>query len=187
MANNLSFYDWALIENSRLIQNSFPDFVENSYGENYIIECNGNAEEVRKTIKDVLLTFNKLYLENKWLSNTKQWIEILPHQFTKNFTRELTNEEEEKYRQRWFSLSYEQKLIEAGQLENKPWKLSNWVEMMSPTERTWFWWGDAALGEKTKNDYFITAVKLLDDYYSFSPIETFFKNCGAKSISIYHP
>lgn len=185
MVNNLSFNEWVLIERERLLKNAFPDFVENSYGETYIIECDGNVESVRKIIKDILLIFNNLYITKKWINEIEQWKEILPNEFTKNFARELTEEEIEKELNWLYSLTYEQKLQEAKKAAYEPWRLSNWVETMHPIDRVWFWWGDTILGERTKNDYFIVAVKLLDDYYSFNPIQTFFKNCGAKNISIY--
>ena len=186
MADNLSFYNWVEIERERLLSNAFPDFVENSYGETYLIECNGNVEEVRKLVKEVLLIFNNLYRQNKWFDDVDQWKEILPNKFTQNFAPEPTAEEIEKERNWWFSLSYKQKLQEAKKAEHEPWSLGDWVEKMRPGEdRVWFWWGDTILGERTKDNFFLVAIKLLDDYYSFNPIKIFFKNCGAQNISIY--
>ena len=183
MADNLSFYEWVRIERERLLTNAFPDFVENSYGETYVIECDGNVEEVRKLVKEVLFVFNNLYMEHKWINNVEQWKAILPHQFTKNFARELTAEEVEKERNWLYSLTYKQKLEEAKKAAYEPWRLSDWAETMHPQDRVWFWWGDTILGERTKDNYFVVAIKLLDDYYSFNPIKIFFKNCGAKNIS----
>ena len=55
MQINSKFLEAARIERARLEQDSFPDFMDNGFGNNYIVKCNGNALEVKELVRKVLL------------------------------------------------------------------------------------------------------------------------------------
>ena len=153
MQINSKFLEAARIERARLEQDSFPDFMDNGFGNNYIVKCNGNALEVKELMRKVLLTINYGYSKSKW-PNLDEWLTRLPSQFTCNFAPELDAEEAQKHI-RWLSaLSYRQKVAQARKKEK--WRLGNWLVWMEPSERLWFWWGATEFGEKSKQDYFFS-------------------------------
>ena len=178
------FLEVVHIERTRLEQNSFPDFIENGMGQNYIVKCNGNAPEVKDLVRQVLLIVNHVYSKPKW-PNLDEWLNLLPIEFICNFVPEPTSEETDIYMKWWFSLSYKKKLQHSQ--KKQKWSLGDWLAWMEPSERLWFWWGATEIGEKTKQDYFLLSINLLDDLYLTGALEVLFEYCGALSIELYEP
>lgn len=182
MEINSKFLEAVLTEQKRLVNNSFPDFVSTGLGQNYIVKCEGNAPEVRENAREVLLAINHAYFYESW-PTISEWIDILPRKFTESFSPELSPTEEKAYIAWLSTLSYEQKMEQARKKEK--WRLSDWLIWMEPTERLWFWWGATELGKRTKQDYFLITVNLLDELYLTGALEMFFECCGAISIEKY--
>lgn len=88
MGINDAFFRHLLEERLRLESNGLPTYQE-GLGMNFIIRCNGNANEVMRLARDVLLKVNyqyDLYTKSKW-DDVEAWKKILPIQFINGFKK----------------------------------------------------------------------------------------------------
>ncbi|PRL97927.1 hypothetical protein BV011_01832, partial [Haemophilus influenzae] len=79
MGINNAFSRHLLEERLRLESNGLPTY-QKGLGMNFIIRCNGNANEVMRLARDVLLKVNyqyDLYTKSKW-DDVEAWKKILP-------------------------------------------------------------------------------------------------------------
>jgi len=130
--------------------------------ENFIIRCNGNANEVMRLARDVLLKVNyqyDLYTKSKW-DDVEAWKKILPIQFINGFKKV-------KSRFDIFGFFYRKR--------EDDWTFDNWIFLMDPIARSWFWWGATILDE----DHFLFATKVLDDPFLSGTLRWLFIGCGA--------
>lgn len=161
MGINNVFSRYLLEERLRLESNGLPTYQE-GLGMNFIIRCNGNANEVMRLARDVLLKVNyqyDLYTKSKW-DDVEAWKKILPIQFINGFKKV-------KSRFDIFGFFYRKR--------EDDWTFDNWIFLMDPIDRRWFWWGATILDE----DHFLFATKVLDDPFLSGTLRWLFIGCGA--------
>ncbi|MFU2077003.1 hypothetical protein [Avibacterium endocarditidis] len=175
MEMNNNFYQMIIMERERLKNSAFPEYRENDgMGANFLIRCNGNAAEVLGLAKNVLLAINEQYTAKTWPSNQK-WHEILPKNFLKNFKKE-----EGKSAKKWWS-NFFHKIVSKKSEDNR-WTFENWIFLMEPIDRSWFWWGATVIDEEDGNNYLFFTTRVLDDPFSSGTLKWLFIGAGAVEI-----
>ena len=159
MGINDAFFRHLLEERLRLESNGLPTYQE-GLGMNFIIR--GNANEVMRLARDVLLKVNyqyDLYTKSKW-DDVEAWKKILPIKFINGF---------KKVKSRFDIFGF------FCRKREDDWTFDNWIFLMDPIDRSWFWWGATILDE----DHFLFATKVLDDPFLSGTLRWLFIGCGA--------
>ncbi|NEN76473.1 hypothetical protein F9B74_09145 [Pelistega sp. NLN82] len=157
MEINKKFYEYLLQERDSLEKNNFPTY-QKGLGKNFIIKCNANSDDVMKLARDVLVIVNYQYDEyskDKW-DDLDFWKSILPVKFINGFNKKFS------------FLSLIKKYRDS-------WTLDNWIFLMDPIDRSWFWWGATVLDK----NYFVFSTRVLDDPFLSGSLRWLFLASGA--------
>lgn len=139
----------------------------------YIVNCDGNAEEVLSRVKNILLCV----LQNSigdW-PELNQWKNVLPDWFLKGFSNEMTDEEARVWLEKWRPMSPEE---QARAEKEKGWSFSNWIGWFNPNERYWYWW-DASVNNASTIDLTVLSKDIPSPHGSLMWL---FVVCGANSL-----
>lgn len=141
------------IEELRRLRNG-PDPDEKLNGfftESFVVRCPGNAEVVLSKAKEVMEIVLR-YRTEDWPSDA-EWPSLLPAWFIAACAPEMSHEQHERYLEWWTKLSYDEKLAEAARPSR--WSPLDWVFLLHPNERCWWWWDASARGP---NELLVTIV-----------------------------
>ena len=97
----------------------------------FVVECDGDASDVLKRAKQVLLIINEWCHEPNWPS-LEEWSKLLPDWFVSACGPERTLEEYEMERQESLKLSGEESIARA---RGKRWSLSGFTGCLGPESR----------------------------------------------------
>lgn len=175
MENNV-FYQAVLEERERLEKNLFPEH-QYGLGMNYVIKCNHNADEVLDLSKKVLLKINyqyDFYSKELW-DDIPRWKKYLPKEFISNFKEYQETNIDHKIS---FLSKLSKIITRKDRSDNEKWTFENWIFLMDPIDRMWFWWGATVL-EDMDNCYFIFSTKVLDDPFLSGSLKWLFLGSGA--------
>ncbi|ATW43528.1 hypothetical protein Q7506_11120 [Glaesserella parasuis] len=167
METNKNFINAILEERQRLLKNSYPEYTV-GLGKNFVIKCKNNAKEVMDLSREVLLIINKeydIYSKETW-NKSDYWKYKLPQKFIDGF--EINN----KVNNCW---SFFKKT------DKEKWSFEDWIFLMEPIDRMWFWWG-ATLIDSMEKDYFIFSAKVLDDPFLSGTLRWLFLASGALEV-----
>lgn len=162
------FIEAVLEERTRLLNNSYPN-PKLGLGKNFIIKCNNNAREVMDLSRKVLIIINEKYSEYSKINwnDFGNWKKILPIDFINGFSRKNK-----------FNLW---NVLFSETMKHEKWKFEDWIFLMDPADRMWFWWG-ATLIADLDNDYFIFSAKVLDDPFLSGTLKWLFLASGALDV-----
>ncbi|WP_279572141.1 hypothetical protein [Volucribacter amazonae] len=169
---NNDFYQMIIMEKERLKNSAFPEYRENDgMGANFLIICNGNATEVLDLARKVLLIINEQYSAKTWPSDEK-WLSLMPKNFLNNFEKE----EKKITKNLWSNFFHK---MTSKKPQNSKWTFENWIFLMEPIDRSWFWWGATVIDEKDGNNYLFFTTRVLDDPFLAGTLKWLFLGAGA--------
>lgn len=175
MEINNDFYQMITMERERLKNSAFPEYRDNDgMGANFLIRCAGNATEVLELSKKVLLIVNEQYSAKEWPSDEK-WRLLIPENFLKNFSREKIK----KTKKGWFNFFYK---IAPKKFQDNKWTFENWIFLMEPMDRSWFWWGATVIDKEEGDNYLFFTTRVLDDPFLSGTLKWLFLGAGAVEV-----
>jgi hypothetical protein len=98
-----------------------------------VLTCPAGAAACLARMRDVLDRVESVRTE--WPA-LERWEELLPEWFVRACARPMSEEEAQRWMQRWRGMSE----AEQSRLsEEQPWSLPDWLYWMEPTQSVWQW------------------------------------------------
>jgi hypothetical protein len=95
----------------------------------------GHAVEILERAREVL-TAVLTHIDGPW-PTIEQWKQLLPAWFVESSAAGQSDEEVERWLERWRGLSAAERAREESL---QPWTLADWLYWLEPHERQWYWW-----------------------------------------------